>query len=91
MSSDGSGDGMYAEVSGCSTGSPIGGALASTGNPRGPVINRIIARLAPAKIVGFVIDCGTCPCFTRFALRRRGGPVGGLLLADVDQLDWFLV
>ena len=27
------GDGMYAQESGCNTGSPVGGAHASTGNP----------------------------------------------------------
>ena len=32
----GNGDGMYAQGSGCNTGSPVGGARASTGNPRGP-------------------------------------------------------
>ena len=43
------------------------------------------------ETVRSVMGCVPCPYFTRFALRRRGGPVGGLLLADVDQLDWFLV
>ena len=32
----GNGDSMHAQGSGCNTGSPVGGAHAPTGNPRGP-------------------------------------------------------
>ena len=49
------------------------------------------AERVAVEIARAVMGCVPCPYFTRFALRRRGGPVGGLLLADVDQLDWFLV
>ena len=76
----GSGDGMCAKGSGCNTGSPVGGAHASPGNPRGPAwVGRVAERLGvPGKPSN--TDGGKEPQFERNVGKGTGtlGPGASL-------------